>query len=150
MRSPQDVDLNFWAMFVFTAALVAFLAGRVQARVASQSQPAAVDDHCVVRLDNRSVAYVAIASDGTVLEFPTKPTKVILGRKASFGIEYVESDLAISPFSLSSRSHLFVYLEGRRFTFDLSTIASGGCSVIAVRDSKDNQVSVDGFFRPKN
>ena len=109
----------------------------------------AASERCLVRLDNRSVAPVAIDINGTVLEFPMRPTKVILGRNNSFGIEYVESDLAISPLAIGARSHLYVYLQGRRFTFDLSTTVGGGCAVITVRDSKDNQVSVDGFFRPK-
>lgn len=114
--------------------------------VSAQGQ---VTDRCLVRIDNRGVAKVGIAVDGTVLDFPLKPSKVILGRKNSFGIEYVESDLAISPLSPSAKSNLYVYMEGRRFTFELSAAMGGGCPIISVRDSRDNQVSVDGFFRPK-
>ena len=146
MRNSKDLDYNFWALVFVVALFIFFLAGRIHAVERRVKPPA---DPCLVRLDNRSVARVAIAVDGTVLDFPLKPTKVILGRKNSFGIEYVESDLEISPLSPGSKSHLFVYLEGRRFTFDLSTVMSGGCAIIAVRDAKDNQVSVDGFFRPK-
>jgi hypothetical protein len=144
--SKDEIDWNFWILIVVSSALIAFLAGRVHALERRVPVPV---DRCLVRLDNRSVARVSIAVDGTVLDFPIKPTKVILGRKNSFGIEYVESDLAISPLGTAARSHLFVYLEGRRFTLDLFTVMSGGCAVIAVRDSKDNQVSVDGFFRSK-
>lgn len=150
MKRPDldsDVDWNFWALVIVSCALMAFLSGQVHAK--ERRAAVAPPDHCLVRLDNRSVAPVAIAVNGTVLDFPIKPTKVILGRKNSFGIEYVESDLAISPLGSGARSHLYVYLEGRRFTFDLSTTMGGGCAVIAVRDSKDNQVTVDGFFRPK-
>ena len=138
----REIDWSFWAFVLVSLSMMAFFAGHVHAiegRV----------DRCLVKLNNRSVARVGVAVDGSVLDFPVKPTKVILGRKNSFGIEYVESDLAISPLSASARSHLYVYLEGRRFTFELSTIMGGGCPVIAVRDSSDNQVSVDGFFRPK-
>ncbi len=130
--------INFFLLFVFEKRIYAF----------DRKAPVPVD-HCIVRLDNRSVARTPIAVDGTVLDFPIKPSKIILGRKNSFGIEYVESDLAISPLAPSARSHLYVYLEGRRFTFDLSTVMNGGCAIIVVRDSKDNQVSVDGFFRPR-
>ena len=146
MRNSKGVYGIFCMKASATAMLTFFLVNGAQAH---ERKPEPILDRCLVRLDNRSVAHVAISVDGTVLDFPLKPTKVILGRKSSFGIEYVESDLEISPLSPGSKSHLFVYLEGRRFTFDLSTVLGGGCAVIAVRDSKDNQVSVDGFFRPK-
>ena len=89
----------------------------------------------IIRLSEASVAKVLISTRGTVLSFPTKPSKVILGRANSFGIEYVENDLAISPLSLSSRSNLFVYLFGRRFAFDLVASQASGTSVIQVRDA---------------
>lgn len=107
------------------------------------------NEHCVIRLDNQSVAKIQISVNGTVLSFPVKPSDVIFGRKDAFGTKYVQSDLAISPLSSNSKSHLFVYLEGRRFTFDLSTVASGACPTLFIRDSRDNQVSVEGFFRQK-
>jgi hypothetical protein len=95
------------------------------------------DEVKVVRLNESIVAKVLISTRGTVLSFPAKPTKVILGRSGSFGIEYVENDLAISPLSLTSRSNLFVYLFGRRFAFDLVASPSAGTSVIQVRDADD-------------
>lgn len=95
------------------------------------------DEVKIVRLNESIVAKVLISTRGTVLSFPAKPTKVILGRSGSFGIEYVENDLAISPLSLSSRSNLFVYLLGRRFAFDLVASPSAGTSVIQVRDADD-------------
>ncbi|OQW49801.1 MAG: hypothetical protein A4S09_03330 [Proteobacteria bacterium SG_bin7] len=89
----------------------------------------------MIRLSEASVAKVFISTRGTVLSFPTKPSKVILGRANSFGIEYVENDLAISPLSLSARSNLFVYFFGRRFAFDLIATPESGTSVIQVRDA---------------
>jgi hypothetical protein len=142
MKRTKDID---WKLFVFLFVITGLLHFSAR-RVGAATKPV---DRCLVRLDNRGVAKVGIAVDGTVLDFPLKPSKVILGRKGSFGIEYVESDLAVSPLSPSSKSHLYVYLEGRRFTFELSTIMGGGCPIITVRDSRDNQVSVDGFFRSK-
>lgn len=133
MKKEKDLDYNFIAFVVISAWMMAFFAGRVWAKSPT----------CTVRLDSNSVARVAIGVDGTVLDFPTKPTKVILGRKGSFGVEYVENDLAISPLSSVSKSNLFVYLEGRRFTFDLKTSQSGGvCAVISVRDSEESQMRV--------
>ena len=89
-----------------------------------------------LRLSDDLVAVVKISTRGTVLSFPVKPTKVILGKAGSFGIEYVENDLAISPLSLSSRSNLFVYLFGRRFSFDLIASPNDSTSVVLVRDAK--------------
>jgi hypothetical protein len=90
----------------------------------------------VLHLSDESVASVRISLGGTVLSFPMKPTKVILGNKGSFGIDYVENDLAISPLTSNARSHLFVYLYGRRFSFDLSVSGQDGSSVILVRDAE--------------
>ncbi len=90
----------------------------------------------VLHLSDDSVAPVRISLSGTVLSFPVKPTKVILGNKGSFGIDYVENDLAITPLGAASRSHLFVYLYGRRFSFDLSVSGQDGSSVILVRDAE--------------
>jgi len=98
-----------------------------------------------LRLNDESVAQVLVSTQGTVLSFPIKPTKVILGKAGSFGIEYVENDLAISPLSPSSRSHLFVYLFGRRFTFELIASSSDGNTVIQVRDSHE---SIEAPLKP--
>lgn len=97
----------------------------------------------VVRLDDKTVATVYISGRGTVLEFPVKPTKVILGKNGSFGLEYVENDLAISPLSPSARSNLFVYLFGRRFSFDLVTSMTAGSAIVQVRDSAESKMKVD-------
>lgn len=71
------------------------------------------------------MASISISPKGTVLDFPSEPEKVILGTKGSFSIEYIRSDLAISPTTMYSKSNLFVYLQGRRFALDLSTTATG-------------------------
>lgn len=97
----------------------------------------------VVRLSESNVGKILISTRGTVLSFPAKPTKVILGRNGSFGIEYVENDLAISPLILSARSNLFVYVLGRRFAFDLSTTSQAGSSVIQVRDAIEKKQKAD-------
>lgn len=93
------------------------------------------DEVKVIRLDDKTIGKVLISTRGTVLSFPIKPSKVILGRSGTFGIEYVENDLAISPLNVSARSNLFVYLFGRRFSFDLVTSPQGGSPVIRVLDA---------------
>jgi hypothetical protein len=94
-------------------------------------------DAKILRLTDSSTATVPISGRGTVLSFPTKPTKVILGKANSFGIEYCENDLAISPLNAGARSHLYVYLYGRRFSFDLISSMGDGDAVILVRDAKE-------------
>lgn len=88
-----------------------------------------------VYLSDTQVAAIPVLIRGTVLSLPTKPTKVILGNTGSFGIEYVENDLAISPLRTNARSNLFVYMLGRRFTFDLRVSEAGGQSIVVVRDA---------------
>ncbi|HRK09150.1 MAG TPA: hypothetical protein PLZ57_15380 [Pseudobdellovibrionaceae bacterium] len=96
----------------------------------------------IIRLDEKTIGKVLISTRGTVLSFPIKPTKVILGRAGTFGIEYVESDLAISPLNTAARSNLFVYLYGRRFSFDLVTSPQGGSPVIRVLDAIEPKPAV--------
>ena len=107
-----------------------------------------VDQHAyaadaeVMRLSDSGTGVITISGRGTVLSFPMKPTKVILGKANSFGIEYCDNDLAISPLTQTARSHLYVYLYGRRFSFDLITSMDGGHAVILVRDARDVSTKV--------
>ncbi len=70
----------------------------------------------------------------TILSFPIKPNKVILGNQGMFAVEYVENDLALAALRGEARGNLFVYMEGRRFAFDLSTVSGSGDEIILVRD----------------
>ena len=89
-----------------------------------------------VRLDEKTVAAVKVTPGfTTILSFPMKPSKVLLGNRGLFGVEYVESDVAISALKPGARSNMYVYLEGRRFAFSLSTAPSGGDEIILVRDA---------------
>lgn len=90
-----------------------------------------------VRLSDDKVALISISARGTALSFPVKPTHVVLGKKGAFGIEYVENDLTLTPLGSSVRSHLFVYLYGRRFSFDLVSGGESGAAVVLVRDLAD-------------
>ena len=92
-----------------------------------------------IRLCEKGVASVVISTRGTVLEFPLEPEKVILGTKGAFAIEYVRSDLALSPLTSSARSNLFVYLSGRRFVLELSTSATSGHTMYFIKDCLENR-----------
>lgn len=70
----------------------------------------------------------------TVLNFPTKPRKVIVGDQGLFAIEYVEADLAIAPVKAGAVTNLFVYLEGRRFSFELISSNGDFDEIVLVRD----------------
>lgn len=97
-----------------------------------------------IRMNDKKMEpiYVPIGKT-TIMSFPTKPTKVILGNQGLFGIEYVEQDLAVSPLKSGAHSNLFVYLEGRRFGFDLRTATSdGGDEIILVRDAEEKRLKV--------
>lgn len=98
-----------------------------------------------VKLNQMKVAKVFVSPGrSTILSFPTKPTKVILGNQGVFAVEYVENDLAIAALSSHSHSDLFAYLEGRRFAFDLVAVPSNGDTIVLVRDSAEEiEVSND-------
>lgn len=94
-----------------------------------------------IKLCEKNVASISISTKGTVLDFPSEPEKVILGTKGSFSIEYIRTDLAISPMSISAKSNLFVYLQGRRFALDLSTSVAG-TSLYYIKDCDEDKTRV--------
>lgn len=94
-----------------------------------------------IKLCEKSVAQVSVSPMGSVLEFPTDPEKVFLGAKNSFSIEYIRSDLTISPLTLNSKSNLFVYLQGRRFVLNLNTSASAS-TLYFIKDCDADKVLV--------
>jgi len=71
----------------------------------------------------------------TILSFPTRPSKVVLGNKNLFAVEYVESDLAISALHPQARCNLVVYLQGRRFSFDVVASPGSGDEILLIRDA---------------
>ncbi len=92
--------------------------------------------------DKKMQAISVGAGRSTILSFPSKPTKVVLGNQGMFAVEYVENDLAISALRTPASSNLFVYLEGRRFGFELRTTGEGGDQIVLVRDSDERKVKV--------
>jgi hypothetical protein len=99
-------------------------------------------DARTIRLNDKKVAMVFIhPGQSVILNFPVKPTKVIIGNKGLFSVEFVENDLAISALTSNAKSNLFVFLAQRRFAFDLSTTTKPGDSIILVRDERDNTIA---------
>ena len=87
-------------------------------------------------MKDTDVARVAVAlGRTTILSFPTRPSKVVLGNKNLFAVEYIESDLAISALHAQAKSNLVVYLQGRRFTFDVVAAQTGGDEILLIRDA---------------
>lgn len=96
-----------------------------------------------LHLTDKKVAPIYVAPGRTtILSFPVKPSKVVLGNKGLFALEYIENDLAISAASTQSHSNLFVYLEGRRFAFDLIGTSHNSDEIVIIRDQKDVNVPV--------
>ena len=94
-----------------------------------------------VYLSETTMASVRVTPGrSTILSFPVKPNKVVLGNQGLFAVEYVENDLAIAALKGPARSNLFVYMEGRRFAFDIATTPEAGDEVIQVRDSVEKQI----------
>jgi hypothetical protein len=92
--------------------------------------------------DNKTETIFITPGRSTILNFPTRPTKVILGNQGQFTVEYVESDLAVAATRAPASSNLFVYLEGRRFGFDLRTVPAGGDEIVLVRDAEGQKIKV--------
>lgn len=96
-----------------------------------------------VRLNDKTVERILVTPGRTtVLSFPSKPSKVILGNRGNFTIEFVENDIAVAALSASARSNLFVYLQNRRYAFDLRIAPLEGDEIVLVRDAIEGRVKV--------
>lgn len=96
-----------------------------------------------IRLNDKKMETLKIVPGRSlILNFPTKPSKVIVGNQGLFAVEYVENDLAVSALRPNSNSNLFVYLEGRRFAFDLRTTPIDGDEIVLIRDLDDHRVKI--------
>jgi len=96
-----------------------------------------------IYLDDKMIAPIKVTPRGTVLDFPTKPDNVALGQTKSFGLEYIKNDVVISPLQINARSNLFVYLLGRRYTFDLIASPQNGRTIVIVKDRPENQMKAN-------
>ncbi len=97
--------------------------------------PSFAGDARTLRLDDKKVGKIYVSfGKSTVLSFPGKPTKVVLGSKGAFTLEYIDTDLALAALSPSAQSNLFVYVQGRRFAFDLISRAKNADEIVLVRD----------------
>lgn len=146
MKQHSFWDADTIALIIVGTLLIFFAIRHVQAapvRNPIKQQHRGRPDVRTVRLGNLSIAPIRIVPGrSTILSFPIKPSKVILGNQGMFAVEYVESDLAIAALHTTARGNLFVYLEGRRFAFDLVTVAAGGDSIVVIRDEDDHGLKV--------
>ena len=67
----------------------------------------------------------------TVLRFPEKPDRVIVGNQNYYKIEFTGDDLTIQPQG-TVPTNLFVYTEGKVYGFILSPVEGGGYDDLVV------------------
>lgn len=68
----------------------------------------------------------------TLLRFPNKPKKVVIGNQNYFNVEFIDNDVSIQPLGVAT-TNLFVYEEYQSYGFILSVIG---------HDSYDDLVNV--------
>ena len=110
---------------------------------AARMRPAHSSGARVVYLSDKDVATVYVHPGGSVLSFPAKPSKVIIGREGQFDVQYVDHDVAVVALTPASSASMFVYLLGRRYAFNLMTVAGKGERIIMVRDPESDRVEVE-------
>jgi hypothetical protein len=92
-------------------------------------------DARTLKPDDKKVGKIYVSfGKSTVLSFPGKPTKVVLGSKGAFTLEYIDTDLALAALNPNAQSNLFVYVQGRRFAFDLISRSKNADEIVLVRD----------------
>ncbi|MCB0308574.1 MAG: hypothetical protein KDD48_04325 [Bdellovibrionales bacterium] len=68
-----------------------------------------------ITLDGRNMKTVYLSlGQSTIVRFPEKPNKVIVGNTNFFNVEFVETDVAIQPKGITN-SNLFVYGQERTY-----------------------------------
>lgn len=134
MRRLLRVSSLFYLFVVFFTLLVLFLS---QASVAKDLRIVRPKDGVVTRI---------LLSPGrtTILNFSSRPQKVLIGNQGAFSIQYVECDIAIAPLTFTSRSNLFVYMGGKRFSFDLVTSSNSAAdTLVQIQDQDSERVKVN-------
>ena len=60
----------------------------------------------------------------TLLSFPTKPQKIVMGNSALFKVEFVGNELALNPKGIIE-TNLFVYTKKKMYAFLLKVNQTG-------------------------
>ena len=68
--------------------------------------------------DSKSESIALCLGRSTVLRFKDKPTKVVVGNKNNFNLEFIANDITIQPLN-SIGSNLFVYGKYNQYAFNL-------------------------------
>ncbi len=101
-------------------------------------------DSRIVKCDESKTATIFIRPNfGTVINFPLKPDKVLLGSAKQFAVEYIKNDIALTALNSHANTNMFVYLFGRRCAFLLTTSAGRYDSIVKVRDPDENKIKVN-------
>jgi hypothetical protein len=82
--------------------------------------PAFASNVRTLAVDNQAMAPVFLRmGKSTVLRFPEKPKKVVVGNQNYYGLEFIDNDVAIQPLGAVG-TNLFVYTEGHTYGFLLT------------------------------
>jgi len=106
-----------------------------------QGSPAIAGGADIVYAGDDRIIDIYVSPLGSVLSFPVKPSHVVLGREGNFDIDYIERDIAIAPLNNHAQSNLFVYSQGRRYSFRLQVNARRAQDVVRVRDTTEPKES---------
>jgi hypothetical protein len=95
---------------------------------------ALAQDQDPVRIESQfnQTHQISVAQDGSVINLPAPPDRIVVGRKDVFSVEAVGSDIVVSPMQSGESSSLFAYVQGRRFSFRLS--ANGRAAAVYLID----------------
>ena len=79
----------------------------------------------IVRTNDRQMANIHLKiGNSTLLSFPKKPQKIVMGNPDFFMVEFVENDLTLNPKGIVE-TNLFVYTKDRTFAFLLRVVQDG-------------------------
>ncbi len=131
-------DINFLALVIVTLLMTLLLS------IFLITEASASGRVKTVYLDETRTEQVLIKPGMlTAIHFPVKPENSALGQKDLFSLTYIDNDIIVGALRPQAHTNMFVYLYGRRFSFELITSSGVYDEIINVRDASEKS------FKPK-
>ena len=74
----------------------------------------------ILYVTDQDISRIKVSARSTVISLPAPPTQVVVGGK-SFRIQKIESDIIVTPYISGATNHMYAYVLGRRFNFELTS-----------------------------
>ncbi len=74
--------------------------------------------HVALKQDQIIVVRTALGL-ATIVQVPDTPTRLVIGNRSAFKVEYLDKAITIKPLSVSARTNLYIYTNHNRYNLKL-------------------------------